>query len=329
MISQSVRIAGSGSAVPAAVLSNADLTRRLETSDEWIFARTGIRERRIAGPDEHPSVLGARAARMALEDAGIGADDVDLILCANTLADRVFPTTACSIQHLLGATRAGALDMNAACTGFVYCLHAAWGFVAGGRYRNVLCIGTETLSRMVDYEDRGTAVIFGDGAGAMVLQPNAEGDGDFLVGELGADGGQGEALQVPAGGARRPAHTPGIPARDFMMQMDGRVVYRFAVQKFVDLTERALAQAGVTLADLALIVPHQVNRRLIESACEKLGCPTEKVIINIEKYGNTSSASIPIAFDEARRAGRLSRGDLVLLVAFGGGLTWGSLLIRY
>src|SRR5688572_6836803 len=203
MSSQRVRIAGTGSAVPDGVLDNAELTRRLVTSDAWIFERTGIRERRVAGPDEHPSVLGARAGRMAMDDAGIGAGDIDLILCANTLADRIFPTTACSIQHLLGATGAGALDMNAACTGFVYCLHTAWGFVAGGRYRNVLCIGTETLSRMVNYEDRGTAILFGDGAGAMLLQPSEGGESDFLVGELGADGSQGDLLQVSAGGARR------------------------------------------------------------------------------------------------------------------------------
>lgn len=324
-----VRIAGTGSCVPARVLTNDDLQRRLDTTDEWIYTRTGIRERRMAGPEEHPSVLGARASRAAMGDAGIRPQDVDLILCATTLADRIFPSTACSIQHELGAGAAGALDMNAACSGFVYCLNTAWGFVVSGRYRNVLCVGTETLSRMVNYDDRGTAIIFGDGAGAMVLQPTTEGDSDFLAGELGADGSKGDLVQVPAGGARRPAHVPGTPARDFMMQMDGKAIYRFAIQKFVDLTERAIAQAGVTLDDLSLIVPHQVNHRVIEAACEKLGFPAEKTVVNIGKYGNTSAASIPLAFDEARRDGRLKRGDLVLMVAFGGGLTWGSLLLRH
>lgn len=324
-----VRIAGTGSNPPTRILNNEELSRLVDTSDEWIVQRTGIKERRISAPDEAPSDLGAAAARKALDAAGVKPEEVELILCANTLADRIFPTTACSIQQKLGCVNAGALDMNAACTGFVYALNSAWGFVASGRYKNILAVGTETLSKMVNYKDRGTCIIFGDGAGAMVLQPSEAEGSDFLAGELGADGWQGELIQVPAGGARKPAHTPNVDPTEFMMYMNGRAVYKFAVQKFVDLASRAVAKAGMTLNDVSLLVPHQVNLRIIESACERLNFPLDKAVINIHKYGNTSAASIPTAFDEAFRAGRIKRGDIILMVAFGGGLTWGSLLIRF
>jgi 3-oxoacyl-[acyl-carrier-protein] synthase-3 len=324
-----VRIAGTGSNPPSKVLTNEELSHLVDTNDEWIVQRTGIKERRIAAPNEFPSVLGAAAAQKALETAGVKPEAVDLILCANTLADRIFPTTACAIQDKLGCVNAGALDMNAACTGFVYGLNSAWGFIATGRYKNILVVGTETLSKMVNYKDRGTCIIFGDGAGATLLQPADGGASDFLAGELGADGKQGEHIYVAAGGARKPAHTPGVDPTEFMMYMNGRAVYKFAVQTFVDLAERAVKKAGLTLKDVNCLVPHQVNLRIIESACEKLGFPMERTVVNIHKYGNTSAASIPTAFDEACRTGRIKRGDLVLMVAFGGGLTWGSLLLRY
>jgi 3-oxoacyl-[acyl-carrier-protein] synthase-3 len=323
-----VRIAGTGSNPPSKVVTNEDLSRIVDTSDEWIVQRTGIRERRIVADDECPSDLAAGASRRALESAGVRPEEVDLIVCANTLADRIFPGTSAAIQQKLGCVHAGAVDVNAACTGFVYALHCAWGFVSSGRYRNVLVAGVETLSRMTNWKDRNTCIIFGDGAGAMLLQPSEEG-GDFLTGELGADGWQADLIQVPAGGARLPAHTPGVDPSKFTIYMNGRAVYRFAVNKFVELSERAAAKAGLRLADVDLLVPHQVNLRIIESACERLNFPISKAVVNIHKYGNTSAASIPTAFDEARRDGRLQRGNVVLMVAFGGGLTWGSLLLRY
>lgn len=329
MKSYHVRIAGTGSNPPARVLTNAELSRIVDTSDDWIVQRTGIRERRISAPNECPSDLASGAARKAMETANVKPEQIELVVVANTLADRIFPTTACAVQHKLGCVNAGALDVNAACTGFVYSLNLVWGLVASGRYKNVLCCGVETLSKMTNYKDRGTCIIFGDGAGAFVLQPSEEPTSDILAGELGADGGQGDLIQVPAGGARKPGHTPGVDPTEYMIYMNGKAVYKFAVQKFVDLAERATAKAGLQLADVDWLVPHQVNMRIIESACEKLNFPISKTVINIHKYGNTSAASIPTAFDEAVRDGRIKRGHRVLMVAFGGGLTWGSLLLRY
>jgi 3-oxoacyl-[acyl-carrier-protein] synthase-3 len=324
-----VRIAGTGSNPPSKVLTNEDLSKMVDTSDEWIVQRTGIKERRISAPNECPSDLASAAARKALEAAQVKPEDVDLIVVANTLADRIFPTTSCSVQEKLGCMKAGALDVNAACTGFVYLLNVVWGMVSSGRYKNVLCCGVETLTKMTNYKDRGTCIIFGDGAGAMVLQPSENPASDILAGELGADGKQGDLIQVPAGGARRPAYTPGVDPSEFTIYMNGKAVYKFAVQKFVDLAERAVAKVGLKLTDIDWLVPHQVNMRIIESACEKLNFPIAKTVINIHKYGNTSAASIPTAFDEAVRDGRIKRGHKVLMVAFGGGLTWGSVLLKY
>jgi 3-oxoacyl-[acyl-carrier-protein] synthase-3 len=323
-----VRIAGTGSHPPSKVLTNDDLSRMVDTSDEWITQRTGIKERRIATAEEMPSDLGTGAARKALEDAKAAPEDVELILCATSFPDRLFPGTGCMIQKNLGCARAGAVDMNAACTGFVYALNSGWGYIASGRFRNVLVVGTETLSKMVNWKDRTTCILFGDGAGAVLLQPS-DGASDFLAGELGADGHQADYIQLPGAGARYPAHTPEPDLAQFMIHMRGREVYRFAVQKFVDLASSTVKRAGLKLEDVKLLVPHQVNLRIIESACERMGFPMEKTYVNIHKYGNTSSASIPTAFDEARREGKIKRGDLVLMVAFGGGLTWGSLLLRY
>ncbi len=329
MTRPAVRIAGTGSSPPERVLTNADLARTVDTSEEWIVQRTGILERRIAAPEDCPSDLGVRAARRALEEARVSPGEVDLILCANTLADQIFPGTSCFIQRTLGCANAGALDVNAACTGFLYALHCAWGMIESGRHRNILCVGTETLSRMTNWKDRTTCVLFGDGAGAMLLQASDKPGSAFLAGSLGADGSQAELVQSPGGGARIPPGRADVDPATYSIQMDGRAVYKFAVNKFVELCERTAAHAGVGLGDVALLVPHQMNLRIIEAAAERLRFPKERILVNIQKYGNTSAASVPTAFDEAVREGRLRRGDLALLVAFGGGLTWGSLLLRF
>jgi 3-oxoacyl-[acyl-carrier-protein] synthase-3 len=324
-----VRIAGTGSYAPAKVLTNDDLSRMVDTSDAWITERTGIKQRRIAAENEAPSDLGVIAAQRALETAGIAPADVDMILCATSFPDHLFPTTACAIQARLGASRAGAVDLLAACSGFVYALVTGWHYAASGRYRNILAVGTETLSKIVNWEDRSTCVLFGDAAGAVVLQPDPSGRSDILYATLGADGTQGELIILPAGGARCPISPEHIAAHRHQIHMRGRDVYVFAVRKMADLTREAMEAMGIGPDGLGLLIPHQVNLRIIESAIERLNIPREKVMVNIDRYGNTSSASVPVALDEAVRAGRIRRGDAVVIVAFGGGLTWGAVGLRY
>jgi 3-oxoacyl-[acyl-carrier-protein] synthase-3 len=323
-----VTIAGTGSFAPARTLTNEELSRMVETTDEWITQRTGIRERRIAAPEETPATMGAEAARRALEAAGVAGEDVQLIVCGTSMGDYFAPCTSALIQKALGARRAGIFDVNAGCTGFVCALATAWRFVASGAADPVLVLGTEALSRGVNYKDRATCIIFGDGAGAVVLRRG--GPGEFLHSELGGDGWQSDAIIVPGGGAALPpAACTDANRSQYYLHMEGRDIYVFAVRKFVDLTRNALAAAGASIDKLALLVPHQVNLRIIESACERLGLPLERVGVNIQKYGNTSAASVPLALDECVRAGRLKRGDLTLLIGFGAGLTWGSVLLRY
>jgi 3-oxoacyl-[acyl-carrier-protein] synthase-3 len=323
-----VHIAGTGSYAPERRLTNDELSRIVETSDEWITQRTGIKERRIAAPEEAPSTLGAEAARRAIAAAGISADDIELILCATSWGDYMAPCTAARVQVHLGARRGGIFDVNAGCTGFVCALAAGWRFVQSGAYDNVLVIGTETLSRGLDYTDRTTCVIFGDGAGAVVLRRG--GPGDILYSEIGGDGWQGEAIIAPGGGAVLPPNKCTDENRaQYYLRMSGRDVYTFAVRKFVELTRNALDKTGHRIEDLDFLVPHQVNLRIIESACDRLGLPLDRVGINIQKYGNTSAASVPLCLDECVREGRIRRGDLVLLIGFGAGLTWASVLLRY
>lgn len=324
-----VRVLGTGSHAPAKILTNADLSKMVDTTDDWITQRTGIKERRIVSPGETPGTLGSEAARRALADAGMTADDVQLILCATSFGDYCAPCTSTRIQVALEARKAGVFDVNAGCTGFVCALAAGWRFVASGAYERVLVIGTETISRGLNYKDRTTCIIFGDGAGAFVLG-RSDGEADLLFSELGGDGWQGDAIMCPGGGAALPPWMCTDENRqNFYLQMVGKDIYKFAVGKFVELTQNALKARGMTVDQLDFLVPHQVNLRIIESACQRLGLPMERVGVNIQKYGNTSAASVPLAFDECVKAGKIRRGMNVLLIGFGAGLTWGSVLLKY
>lgn len=323
-----VGIFGTGACLPAKVLTNVDLSKIVETSDEWIQSRTGIRERRVISKGECTSDLAAEAGRRALAAAGLDPMDLDLILVGTCTPDHFLPNTACHVQRKIGAWNAGAIDLNAACTGFVYALAAGTGMVANGTCRNALVIGAESLSTILDYTDRNSCVIFGDGAGAAVLR-ETNGPHEILGSFLGADGKTEEIMLVPAGGARLPATAQTVAERKHFIRMRGRDIYEFAVRKMVEMTEKAAASVGLKPRDLAYIVPHQVNLRILESAAKRLEVPMEKLYVNIDKYGNTSAASVPIALDEALHLGKFKSGDLVCLVAFGAGLTWASSLLRW
>ena len=327
--SYAVRVAGTGSYAPEKRLTNAELAKMVDTNDEWITERTGIKERRISPEDTCTSDLGAEAARRALKAAGRKVEDVELIICGTSTPDRVVPATAPYIQAKIGAWNAGAVDNLAACSGFVYSLSSAWHYVASGQVKNCLVVGAEQLSKITNYQDRGTCILFGDAAGAMLLERCEDGKSDFLHSKLGADGRGAPHIIVPAGGtAMQP--TPARQAEKLdKIHMAGREVYKFAVSKFVELIEDAAKACGVRPGDIDLVVPHQVNLRIIESATQKLGIDPKKVFVNIDRYGNTSAASVPVAFDEAVQAGRLKRGHLVVTAAFGAGLTWGSVAIRW
>jgi 3-oxoacyl-[acyl-carrier-protein] synthase-3 len=322
------KITGTGMYVPDRVLTNRDLEHMVETSDEWIRERTGIRERRIAAPDQASSDLAVIAAQRALESAGLTPADVDQIVLATTTPDRFLPSCACTVQAKLGAVNAAAYDVFAACTGFVYGLGIARGIIGTGQANNVLVIGVETLSRIVDYTDRNTCVLFGDGAGAAVLQPCAEGEGILAI-SMGSDGTLGEVLEIPAGGSGMPASAETVQARGHFIKMRGRELFKIAVRAMEDSVRRTLDATGLTTDDIHLLVPHQANQRILDAVQQRLGLPAERVVGNIERYGNTSSASIPISLDEVVREGRLKPGDHVGLVAFGGGATWGATLMRW
>jgi 3-oxoacyl-[acyl-carrier-protein] synthase-3 len=321
-------IRGSGSYVPERVLSNKDFEKMVDTSDEWITTRTGIKERRIAAEGQATSDMGAIAAQRALESAGITAQDIDLILVATVTPDYPFPSTACLIQKKLGCREIGAFDLSAACSGFMYAISTASQFVRAGTAKNVLVVGAETLSRVTDYTDRGSAILFGDGAGAVVVSNEFE-HGEIASTEIHSDGSGFDTIIVPAGGSAKPLTAYAMSARDQYMKLRGREVYKFAVSRMVELIESALARHAEL--ELGLVVPHQVNLRIIESARDRLGIGDDKLVVNIERYGNTSAASIAIAFDEARRAGRFDgcAGKLVVMCAFGAGLTWGSVALRW
>jgi 3-oxoacyl-[acyl-carrier-protein] synthase-3 len=323
-----VKVAGIGSYTPARVLTNEDLSKMVDTSDEWITTRTGIKERRISAPEEATSDMALPAARKAIQMAGLQPSDIELIIVATSTPDYLFPTTACQLQHKLGCPQVGAFDILAACPGFIYGLSIGRQYIAAGGHQNLLLIGADTLSKITNYQDRTTCVLFGDGAGAVVLQRSQE-PSDILYVELHADGAYGEMIIQPAGGSRLPASTPGIQRELNFLHMRGREVYKFAVAKMIELIQQTLKRCSITIDEIALVIPHQVNMRIIESASERLGLPAEKVYVNIDRYGNTSAASIPIALDEVTSSGRLKRGDLVLLIAFGSGLTWGACLLRW
>lgn len=320
-------IAGTGSYLPSRVLTNADLEKLVETSHDWIVERTGIVERRVAGDMESTSTMAIEAARRACLDANLDPADLDLILVATCSPDYLLPATACLVQDALGAKRAGALDLEAACSGFLYGMNMGAAQIVSGQYRHVLVVGAEKLTSLVDYTDRSTCILFGDGAGAALLRPNIEGAG-MLYSRLGSDGSMAQMLRIPAGGCKLPSSAETVAQRQHYMQIEGRKVFRFATTIFIQLVEEAMQVCKLSRDDVALIVPHQVNERIIEAAMKKLDLPAEKFFVNIQKYGNTSAASVPIALDEARREGRLKRGDVVIMLAFGAGLTWGSAVVR-
>jgi 3-oxoacyl-[acyl-carrier-protein] synthase-3 len=324
-----VLFAGWGTALPERRLTNADLERMVDTTDEWIVERSGIRERRIAAPEESTASLGIDAGKAAIKHAGLSPEDIDLLVLATATPEKVLPSTSAIVQDGIGL-RCGAMDVNAACSGFVYSLVTASAFLATGQYRNILVIGTETVSRIIDQQDRATLVLFGDGAGAAVVQPGTDPDGPGLLSwDLGCDGSAAHVLQIPAGGSKTPATAETVANRDHYLKMEGREVFKRAVRAVLATTEKTLTRAGVTAADVDVFVPHQANIRIIEAARSRLGIPLDKTVINIERFGNTSSASIPLALFEAVEDGRVHPGDLVLLAGFGAGMTWASALLRW
>ncbi len=323
-----VTITGTGMYVPERVMTNFDLAKLVDTNDAWVVERTGIRERRIAAPEQASSDLALIACQRALEMAKVDPKDVDQIILATTTPDRILPSCGCTLQHKLGATRAAAYDVFAACTGFVYGMGMARGLIGAGVADTVLVVGVETLSRIVDYRDRNTCVLFGDGAGAAVFQACAPGDGIHAI-DMHSDGELGEVLEVPAGISRNPANAGTVEAREHFIRMQGKKLFPFAVRSMEDSVRRCCDSAGWSPADLDLMIPHQANLRIIEAIRERLALPADKVYVNIDRFGNTSSASIPIALDECVRSGRLKRGDKLGFAAFGGGATWGGSVMTW
>lgn len=322
------RIIGTGSYLPERVLTNAEIERMVETSDQWIVERTGIRERRIAAPSEATSDLSVVAARRALEAAGVRAADVDVILVATATPDMLFPATACLVQTRLGATHAFAFDLSAACTGFLYGLSVADQYVRSGAARTILVIGAEVLSRVVDWTDRTTCILFGDGAGAAVLR-GEQGDRGILSTHIHADGSLWDFIHVPGGGSRHPPSEDTLVRRLQFLRMKGSETFKVAVRTLEETAWEALKANGLSIADIQWFIPHQANRRIIEAVGARLGLPTERVVMNLDRVGNTSAASIPIALDELVRAGRVSPNQALLFAAFGAGLTWGSAIVRW
>lgn len=323
-----VGFAGTGAFLPERVVPNTWFEEFLDTSDEWIVQRTGIRERRFASDGETTATMSIEAGRRACEAAGIDPADLDLIVVGTLTSDYQMPSTACLVQDALGARGAAAFDCSSACTGFLTATHIAEGMVATGKAKRALAIGAETLSRFLDYEDRGSCILFGDGAGAAVLTPWDEcRQGEIVRTTLGADGSKFDYIIIPGTGSKHPPTPEGLAARQHLIQLKGRDVFRFATVKMAELIEQMLE--GIDRDELGLIVPHQVNRRIIDAALDRLGMTDEKVVVNIQHYANTSAATVPIALDEAVREGRLQEGQYCVLVAFGAGMTWGASLLRW
>ncbi|MGI6295981.1 MAG: beta-ketoacyl-ACP synthase III [Armatimonadota bacterium] len=321
-------IIATGSAVPPRALTNADLEKMVDTSDEWIRTMTGVRERRIAEEGEGGSKYAVEAAKIALDRAGMEPNDLDLIIVATFTGDQQLPSTACLVQSALGCVGTPAFDVAAACSGFVYALATADAFIRSGVYNRILVVGVELLSSVTNWTDRGTCVLFGDGAGAAIVGPVESGEG-LLSFDLGADGTGVEALKIPAGGSKMPITHENLDAHANKIVMAGREVFKFAVKVQSDAIEKVLKKAGKSAADIDLVIPHAANIRIIDSAVARLGLPIEKFFTNLEKFGNTSAASIPLALDEAVRAGKVKKGDTVVLVGFGGGLTWAASLMKW
>lgn len=328
MNNYSVGISGVGSFVPEKILTNQKLSQMVDTSNEWIVERTGIHERRIVEGHISTSDLGTEAAKRALEDANLKPEDIDLIIVATITPDHLFPSTACIIQNNLGAVNASAFDINAACTGFIYGVVTGAGFIKSGNYKRVLVIGSETLSKIIDWEDRNTCVLFGDGAGACILERCDEEYG-ILAYELGADGKNRDVLIQPAGGSRIPITMENIERKLHTLKMDGKEVFKFAVRTMEKSTLSVLGKANMNIDELDFLVPHQANIRIIDAARKKLNLSMKKIFVNLNKYGNMSSASVPVALDEAIKEKKIKKGDKVLLIAFGAGLTWGSIILKW
>ena len=322
-----ISITGLGSYAPERVMTNVELAQMVETSDEWIVERTGIRERRIAAPGEAMSDLALPAARQALERAGVPAAEIDLIIVATVTPDMAFPSTGALLADQLGAPDAAAYDLSAGCTGFMYALAQAYGMLGAGLARKALVVGGDVLSKIVNWRDRRTCVLFGDGAGAVVLEPVP--DGGFQGFELGADGAGGVHLSIPAGGSRTPASAETVAQELHFAQMNGPEVFRFATRVLVSSAEKVLEECALNVDDVDVYVPHQANVRIIDHAARKLGIPHERVVVNVDRYGNTSSGSIPLALADAAADGRLKPGELVLMTGMGAGLTWGSAVIEW
>lgn len=321
-------ILGTGHSYPEGILTNADLEKIVETSDDWITTRTGIKQRRKAAPGEYTSLFAVRAARQAIERAGLDPSDIDLILCATVTPDQILPSTGCIIQAELGANKAAAMDLVAACSGFLYGLTIADTMIRTGQSKHALVIGAEILTQYVDYTDRQTCVLFGDGAGAAVLGA-VNGDRGILAARIRSDGRYEEQLYSPGGGTKRPATADTLAAGDHFFKMKGNELFKVAVRSMTDVSREVLETAGLTAEDVKLFIPHQANQRITDAVANKLNVESERVYSNIAMHGNTSSASIPIGLDECVEAGRISSGDLVLLASFGGGVTWGGVLMRW
>lgn len=328
MTLQRAGILGTGHAYPEGILTNADLANMVDTSDEWITTRTGIKQRRKAAPGEYTSLFAVRAARQAIERAGISVDDVDLILCATVSPDQILPSTGCIIQAELGANRAAAMDVVAACSGFLYSMTLANTMIQSGQSKYALVIGAEILTQYVDYSDRHTCVLFGDGAGAAVLG-KVDGDRGILASRIRSDGRFQEQLFSPGGGTRRPPTAETLAAGDHFFKMKGNELFKVAVRSMAEVSREVLEEAGLKAEDVKLFIPHQANQRITDAVASKLNVDESLVYSNISMHGNTSSASIPIALDECVEAGRVNSGDLVLLASFGGGVTWGGVLLRW
>lgn len=324
-----VRIAGTGSYLPSRILTNAELSVLVDTSDEWIMTRTGISERRIAAKDEFTSHMATHAAKRALENAGLAAEDVELIIVATITPDTVTPATACYVQDNLGARKAVAFDINAACSGFLFAMKIAKRMIGSGAFANALIIGAEKLSHVTNWEDRATCVLFGDGAGAAVLLPSTPGEGAVLATEMGTDGSLTGILNMPGGGTACPITAENVNDRLATLRMQGKEVFKHAVTRMKEAAEAVILRAGLNPADIACVIPHQANQRIIDAIADRLAVPNERVFMNLRSYGNTSAAAIAIALDEAHRLGAFKRGDHIVMVVFGAGLTWAAAAVRW
>ena len=322
-------VLGTGSELPTRVVTNEDLEKMVDTSDEWITVRTGIKQRRVLEEGKGNADMAYHAAIRALEDAGIEAKDLDAIVMGTVTADYPFPSSACVLEDMLEARNAFSFDVNAACSGFMNALSIADSFIRTGQIRNALVVGSDTLSRLLNWQDRATCILFGDGAGAVVLGASENGKGGILSTKLRTDGSYVKTLYVPAGGSLKPAKLETVRNNEHTITMNGKEVFKIAVRSMEEISRQALDEAGVSIDQVSLVIPHQANRRIIAALAERLGVPMEKVVVNLEKYGNTSAASVPVALDEARRQGRIKPGDIVLLNAFGAGFAWGAAVIKF